>query len=141
MPVRRRWRLRLSFCMKMSRIKKIGLGIVVMAISIEVIVVWPNTSEALAAPCVLGSCPKEVRIISDGQRLTYRVGRRFSVILNRFDYPLEKLSCKGADGDIVQEIVSLRDHYPYDLKRFELMNSGECVMRNGDFTATIVAVE
>lgn len=114
-----------------------------MVIGIEVIVLWPNTSDAVVLACPLGSCPKEVRLVNNGQRLTYRVGRKFSLVLDKHLYDVADARCEMTEfgSDVAQETITFDYTYPYRAKRFEVINPGECLLQVGDFSVTVVVVE
>ena len=126
--------------MKLSRVAKLALGVVVVLAGIEATVLWPDTTTATVPPCVLGQCPKEIKIANNNERLTYRVGRNFSVVLDERKHDVGTLTCKSAGSDVVENVSELDDLYPYRVRRFRIINPGECLLTGDGFTATIVAV-
>ncbi len=70
--------------------------------------------------------------------LTYEVGRRFSLVLNRYAYSPEDLRCAG--DEIMEKIADVKDLYPNQMQRFLLKNAGSCQLQNKDFKATIIVV-
>lgn len=114
----------------------VGIGFVVLATILFLVI--PGKTIAEVQPCAVGSCPREITIADSGKTLTYRVDRRFNVILNRFIYDSDDLTC--TDKGMLEKTKSLRDLYPDQMQRFEVKTVGSCLLHVGDFSVTIVAV-
>jgi hypothetical protein len=71
--------------------------------------------------------------------LTYIIDRKFNVVLDRFIYTPQSLSCAG--DQVLERTKSLRDLYPAQMERFQVVNSGSCILSTGDFSVTIIALQ
>ena len=82
----------------------------------------------------------DIKLENAGQTFTYTVTSRFTVFLDDTDYYAGDLGCEpeGIVGVVSNGSVRGPDLYPV---MFEAVRPGQCELRDGDFTATIVVTE
>ena len=76
----------------------------------------------------------------NGKTFTYTLTSRFMLFLDDEKYPLENLTCtpEGIIGYVSNGSLNGPDNYPI---MFEAVQSGECLLQNGDFQVHIVVSE
>ena len=82
----------------------------------------------------------EIRATDNGRIFEYPITSRVSVILDENKYPKNNLSCspEGLLGSI-SNIPSVMA--PLYVVRYEILTTGQCLLRDGDFSVVIVGVE
>jgi hypothetical protein len=120
-------------------IKRKTMKVVIVIMLIAGCVVPVQKIFAAKFSCAATTCPREITIEDNGKVLTYIIDRKFNVVLDRFIYTPQSLSCAG--DQVLERTKSLRDLYPAQMERFQVVNSGSCILSTGDFSVTIIALQ
>jgi len=83
------------------------------------------------------SGPNEIILSDLGKTFVYSVGSRFSVALDKVQYPVEALMC--APEGIIGRVSNMPDTNRAVIYAvsFETLKAGECTLSDGDFSVTI----
>ncbi len=84
--------------------------------------------------------PSEITAADNGKAFTYRVGARFTVILDATLYPENALSCAPPSSGVVRPTNSAKEvRAPLYARTFEVIKTGTCTMTDTTFIAAIIA--
>ncbi len=81
----------------------------------------------------------QIQLSDNGKTFTYRITDRFSVFLDDARHPVANLSCSpdGIIGYVSNGSMRGPNQYPI---MFEAVAAGQCMLKDGDFSATIEVV-
>ena len=79
----------------------------------------------------------QIKLSDNGKTFTYHITDRFSVFLDDTKYPVKDLTCMpaGIIGYVSNGSLRGPNNYPI---MFEAVAEGQCVLKDGDFSVTIV---
>lgn len=98
----------------------------------------PASAKALIAlPSATPSSSYEITADDNGKTFSYGITSRFTVILDESKYPKKNLAC-SPDGIVgsISNIPSVKP--PLYAARFEAVTAGTCLLKDGDFSVTIL---
>ncbi len=123
--------------MKRTLLKRALLATSIVVLVATSLTLRATLTTAAVPACEAGKCPKTITVKSDGGTFSYKMGRRFNVILDSEKFPRETLSC--APEGIIAEFTNFKDRVtPNYVERYEAVGVGTCKLRDQDFEVTIV---
>lgn len=88
--------------------------------------------------CVIDECPLEIRGDDTGSTYTYRVGSRFTLMLDDARHSLKRLEVVCDPPGAIGSISNVPEaEPPLYAVRFESVRAGECSVVSDDFRVTV----
>ncbi len=101
--------------------------------------VQPPATDIAATQSAQMQKTAQIKLSDNGKTFTYHITDRFSVFLDDATYPVKNLSCAptGIIGYVSNGSFRGPNNYPI---MFEAAAEGQCVLKDGDFSVTIVVM-